>query len=109
MLPKRERITDKNRIKGILNRKQYSYSSPTLKIIAEENNGSFPRWVVICPGRLGNAVVRNRIRRAYQAAISRIRRNVAKNIDIVIMPRETKVNCPTLIGLLTGALERLHR
>jgi ribonuclease P protein component len=109
LLPKRERISGKGRIKELLTRKCYYFSSPLLKLIAEENNNMFPRWVVICSKRLGNAVARNRIRRVYQAAICKIRHNIVKNIDVVVVPRQENVSSAGLEQLLIRAVAGLRQ
>ena len=87
LLPKRERITSRDRIKAILRIKQVHITTPLLNIVAEVNHGSFPRWVVICTKRVGNAVQRNRIRRLFISAIARIRHKINKNIDIIVFPK----------------------
>ena len=104
MLPKRERIRSRERIKAILKTKQVHITSPLLNIIAEVNHESFPRWVVVCTKRLGQAVTRNRIRRVYLAAISKIRRNVNKNMDIIVFPMAA--NGPISLDQAASALER---
>jgi ribonuclease P protein component len=53
--------------------------------MAAEENGSSPgQLAVVCPGALGNAVARNRIRRQTQALIREIWRYNNKNMRIVI-------------------------
>ncbi|MDD5594128.1 MAG: ribonuclease P protein component [Candidatus Margulisbacteria bacterium] len=108
LLPKRERIVSRGRIKGLLKRKRFHFSSPLLNVVAEENNNSFPRWVVICSKRLGNAVVRNRTRRTTLAAISNIRLNINKNIDIVVIPKSTGLGSRALEVILTGSLAKIN-
>jgi ribonuclease P protein component len=65
--------------------------------------------VVVCSKRLGNAVVRNRIRRVYQATIYKIKNNIAKNIDIVVIPRQTCGSSSGLERSLNDCLARLGR
>ena len=93
MLPKRERIGSRDRIKAIIKTKQVHINSPLLNIVADVNQGPHPRWVVICSKRLGGAVIRNRIRRVFNAAISNIRHKINKNMDYVVFP---KVSCDQL-------------
>ncbi len=108
MLPKRERITSRDRIKAIIKTKQVHKTSPLLNLIADVNQEAFPRWVVICSKRLGGAVQRNRIRRVFNAVISNIKHKVGKNIDIVIFPKvsadqlsKTRIES-ALLGVLGG-------
>ncbi len=92
MLPKRERIRSRKRIKAILKLKQIHITSPLLNIVAEVNHGSFPKWVVICTKRLGNAVRRNKVRRVFNSAISNIRHKINKNIDFLVFPKASDKN-----------------
>ncbi len=89
MLPKRERITKNREIKGILKRKRIHFSSPLLYVAGEENQETCSRLAVVCSSRLGGAVVRNKTKRAILAAYSRIRYNLAKNCDFVILARSS--------------------
>ncbi len=87
MLPKRERIVSRDRIKAIIKNKQIHITSPTLNLAADVNHEGFPRWVVVCSKRLGNAVIRNRIRRVFNSVICNIRHKIGKNMDVVIFPK----------------------
>ncbi len=109
MLPKRERITSRDRIKAIIKNKRIHISSPTLNIVADVNQEPFPRWVVICGKRLGGAVKRNRIRRLFNAAIYNIRRKISKKVDIVIFPKADKpaLDRASLELALESALARI--
>lgn len=109
MLPKRERITSRDRIKAIIKTKQVHITSPTLNIVAEVNQESFPRWVVICSKRLGNAVKRNRVRRIFNAAIANIRYNIGKKLDIVVFPKavDGRLDRQRIEEALVGVLARI--
>jgi ribonuclease P protein component len=87
LLPKRERITSRDRIKAIIKNKQVHITSPTLNLAADVNREPFPRWVVICSKRLGGAVQRNRIRRLFNAVICKIRHKINKKMDLVVFPK----------------------
>jgi ribonuclease P protein component len=104
LLPKRERISSRARIKAILKTKQIHITSPLLNIVAEVNHEPFPRWVVICTKRLGGAVRRNRVRRVFLAALSKIRHKIDKKMDIIIFPKAT--NAVVTLGQVETALER---
>jgi ribonuclease P protein component len=109
LLPKRERITSRDRIKEILRKKQVHITSPLLNLTAEVNHGSFPRWVVICTKRLGNAVQRNRTRRKFLSVISKISYNIAENMDIIVFPKayNSKLGADQIRAALEGSLRKL--
>ena len=108
LLPKKERIASNREIKGILNRKQFRFSSPLLNITAEENNGSVSRWVVVCSKRLGKAVVRNRIRRMVLSAVANIRHKINKNVDAVIFPKSMALKSGAYEGPILTILSNVH-
>ena len=92
LLPKRERITREREIKQILNRRSFHFSSSLLYFVADDNNKPYSRLAVVCSRRLGMAVRRNRVRRVIFGVFSRIRPNIGRNVDIVIVPRTAKVS-----------------
>jgi ribonuclease P protein component len=87
LLPSRERIRKNSEIQAILKKKQLTFTSPLLRIVAQANQHNTPRVVVVCPKSLGKAVTRNRIRRIIVGQYSNIRHKIGKNIDLVIFPR----------------------
>lgn len=108
MLPKKERISNGGRIKEILNRKELTFYSPLLHVIAKENEVNYSRLVVICTKKHGNAVVRNRIRRTFLEAYSRIRHKINKNIDLVIIPMVSRIETKMCHNELIKAIESLE-
>lgn len=88
MLPKGERIARNSEIKAIKAKRQLYYSSPLLSLYAIDNQLPSSRIKVVCSKRLGGSVVRNRVRRLIIAALLKIRRNINKNIDILVYPRQ---------------------
>jgi ribonuclease P protein component len=87
LLPSKERIRKNREIQAILKRKQLTFNSPLLRIVAEFNQLKTPRLVVVCPKSLGSAVVRNRIRRTIVGYYANNRHKVGKNLDMVLFPR----------------------
>lgn len=96
MLPKGERINKGADINRILKKKQFHFSSPLLRIIAEENHNCCSRLVVICSGKLGGSVQRNRVKRIITAMYSRNKHKIAKNMSFVAIPRTVDVDVRTL-------------
>ncbi|MFH1684533.1 MAG: ribonuclease P protein component [Candidatus Margulisiibacteriota bacterium] len=91
MLPKSARISSEREIRKTIKNKQYESSSPLLYLVANDNSLDGSRLAVVIPKKIGKAVVRNRLRRVFQAAFSEIRHKMAKNIDIVLFPRRASV------------------
>lgn len=107
MLPKDERITRGTDINRILKRKQFYHSSPLLRIIAEENDGTDCRLAVICSGKIGSPVARNRLKRDLIGMYTRNKHKIGKNMNFVIIPRVGKFDLSELEkelieGLTTG-------
>ncbi|MDD4178797.1 MAG: ribonuclease P protein component [Candidatus Margulisbacteria bacterium] len=78
-------------IKGILNKRQFHYNSPLLYMAAEINGFEFPRMAIICKKGIGGAVKRNRTKRILSQLISNNYCNIAKNMNIIAIPK--KGNC----------------
>lgn len=87
MLPRAKRISREREIKQILKKKQLHFSSPLLYMVAEETSNPTPRVAVICSGRLGSAVVRNRTRRVVLAAVLRNWHKIKRGLNILIYPK----------------------
>lgn len=88
LLPKGERITSGREIK---NTRQFRLTSPLLHIAAAYNDRDRSRLAVVCPARLGTAVVRNRAKRQLAQVFKEIQHNFAKNLDLVVTPRQVGV------------------
>lgn len=91
MLPKRERIARGSEIKAIIREKQFEGKAPLLYFVGRENGLGFSRATIVTPGKLGNAVIRNRLKRVFSEAYRKKRHNIAKNIDFVIYPRRSAI------------------
>ena len=99
MLPKKARLSSEREIRQTIKTKQYESRSHLLYLVAQENTLDVSRLAVVTPKKLGKAVVRNRLRRIFQAAFVKIRHKIAKNINLVIFPR------PSAIGKTAGDAE----
>ena len=88
LLPKGERITSGREIK---NTRQFRFTSPLLHISAAYNDRDRSRLAVVCPARLGTAVVRNRTKRQLAQAFKEIQHKIAKNMDLVVFPKQVGV------------------
>jgi ribonuclease P protein component len=95
LLPKRSRLKSGREIKAILKEREFESKGPLLSLVARENSLGHPRLAVVTPRTLGRAVDRNRLRRVFQAAFANIWRKKAKNIDIVLFPRQKALGLKT--------------
>lgn len=107
LLPKRDRITNGDEIRSVVNRKQFIYSSPEIRIIAATNGLRNTRICVICRKNLGDAVVRNRTRRRVLAGICKIRHNIKENINIVFMPKLADTTVIEYVDLISFGLRQM--
>lgn len=91
MLPREARLSKECEIKGVIKTKQFESNSPLLYLVARDNFLPNSRLVVVAPKKLGNSSARNRLRRVFAAAFSKIRHNLAKNADFVLFPKKSAV------------------
>ncbi|MFH1347667.1 MAG: ribonuclease P protein component [Candidatus Margulisiibacteriota bacterium] len=91
MLPKCARLSSEREIRNTIRKKQYESKSPLLYLVAKDNSLDESRLAVVIPKKIGKAVVRNRLRRVFQAGFVEIRHKIAKNIDVVLFPRHASV------------------
>ena len=85
MLPKDERLAKASDIRSTTRGNRNN--TTLLSIFTCTNQTGKQRIVVICKKELGGAVKRNATRRALIAAYSNNRHKIAKNMDIVIIPK----------------------
>ena len=104
MLPKPERLSKDSEIKATLKAKHYTSKSPLLSLVGRANREACSRVVVVTPKKLGNACKRNRIRRVFSAAYSKIRLNIAKNVDLVLFPK--KIDGEPSLAMATKELSK---
>ena len=107
MLPKNERISDNQEIKGILKRRKIHLASPLLSLIGEENKKGKTRLTVSCSSKIGGAVLRNRTRRVLIASYQKIRHKMDKNYNIVLLPRQAFNDLVKAQEEIKGFLEKL--
>lgn len=91
MLPREARLSKEYEVNRVIKTKQFEGNSPLLYLVAMDNFLENSRLAVVTPKKLGNAVVRNRTRRIYEAAFSNIRHNIAINMDFVFFPKKSDV------------------
>lgn len=84
MLPRTNRLRRNAEIRHV-RRKGHRRSHPLLLLFAIENNRECSRFAISVSGRLGNAVVRNRVRRRIREAIRRRLVSVQPGWDILIV------------------------
>jgi ribonuclease P protein component len=86
LLPKKERLSRERDIKAVIKSKQFKASSPLLYIVACENDLQLPRLAIVTPRKLGNAVLRNRIRRRLFDVFSDLKPKIVKPVDLLAFP-----------------------
>lgn len=85
--------------------------SDTVIVQAMETESGEARFGFTATKKIGNAVTRNRAKRRLRAAVDEIAKtHHLKSADIVLIARESTVNCPwpDLIKNLTWCLKRLE-
>lgn len=92
MLPKKQRLTRDREIRGVLKTKQYESKNPLFYLVGKDNFLEISRLTVVTPKRLGKATIRNRLRRVFAEAYSKIRHKIKKNVDLVVFPRQAAVD-----------------
>ena len=105
MLPRRARLSRRKEIEGAVNSRQPIFKGSLLSLYARENFMQGARLAVVTPGHLGKAVKRNRVRRVFFCAFSKIRHKIAKNMDFVVYPRRATVGLgleQIVLALLMG-------
>ena len=90
-----------------LRRDGRTYHHPFLVVSLAPNDLKHNRYGFITARRLGNAVVRNRIRRRLREAIRHFHPDLAISFDMVIIARPTVIEKP--YTALIDALEELFR
>jgi len=102
LLPKDERLAKGSEIKSTIRGNRIN--TPLLSIHTRDNPTGRKRMVVICKKSIGSAVIRNRTRRVIMAAYANIKHKIAKNIDIVIMPKAQFNNMKKAEGILSAGM-----
>jgi len=91
---RRERLSSEREIKETLKSRQHVSKGPLLSLVARENSRSITRVAVITPKSMGKATKRNRLRRIFIEAFSKIRHKISKNVDLVVFPGRDAINAP---------------
>lgn len=106
MLPKPNRIRKGNEIKEIIRVKGKRTSSPLLSIYTAENKNNDYRLAVICSGKIGNAVKRNRMRRVIMDEFMKNSHKIGGNMDILVFPNQYEGDGKTIRTELNKCLTR---
>jgi len=109
LLPRNARLSREKEIKAVLKTKQYQAHTPTLRIIAADNQQPSSRIVIVTPKKLGKAILRNRIRRRLAAAFARLLPDFKRNIDIMAFPGRILCDVPfdQIVTDFKGCLGRI--
>lgn len=93
MLPKRKRLAKEREIKAVLSDRQYEKKTPLLYLVGRDNQLGHLRLCVVASKKLGKAVIRNKIRRRFARAFSKISYDSAKKcIDLVLFARSRAIS-----------------
>ncbi len=64
-----------------------AWSSPLLVAYVAQNDLGIPRFGIVVSGRVGKAVVRNKVRRRLREAVRARLAHVLPNVDVVLIAR----------------------
>ena len=81
------------------------WSTPLLVLYVAPNDGAFTRFGITVSGRVGKAVVRNRVRRRLREAVRARLSQVRPGLDLVFVARPAIV--PATWGQLCAAVDTL--
>jgi len=109
LLPRKARLSREKEIKAVLKTKQYQAYTPTLRILAADNQQDNSRIVIVTPKKLGKANFRNRLRRRLAAAFARLSPEIKRNIDIMAFPGRILCDVPfdQIVTDFKGCLGRI--
>lgn len=113
MLPRAHRLRRSADIRRV-RRKGQRWSHPLLLLFAIENNQNSTRFAISASGRIGNAVVRNRVRRRVREVIRQQLPGMHAGWDCLFVVKEGAPSAPfpvleqAIIDLLarTGVINR---
>lgn len=108
MLPKRERLTREQEIKGVIRAKQYESKGPLLYFVARDNSLQFSRLMVVTPKKLGQAVKRNRLRRQIYEIFAKLKPKIPICVDLVVFPKRAAM-AQSFEALVSGFMSGLSR
>lgn len=111
MLPKSLRLTTTKDIERVIKQKQYTFNSPSFNLYARRNDLPVSRLAVSASKKIGNAVIRNRLRRKFKAEFYKNREMLGMSVDMVVFPRKACVACDNAMfgSEVLGALAHLRR
>jgi ribonuclease P protein component len=103
LLPRGKRLSKEREIKDVLGCRDYEIKAPLLYFVGRENHLAFSRFCVVTSRKLGKAIIRNRLRRLFSAALFEICGSKAKkSVDLVVYPRVLAIGkelCEIKLGL----------
>jgi len=88
LLPKSARLTTTKDIDRVIKQKQFSFNTSSFNLYARVNNLPVSRLAISASKKVGNAVVRNKIRRKFKAEFYKNRAMLNFGMDIVIFPKK---------------------
>ncbi|MFW6068633.1 MAG: ribonuclease P protein component [Chloroflexota bacterium] len=107
MLPRAHRLRRSADIRRA-RRKGQRWSHPLLLLFAIENNGDSTRFAISASSRIGNAVVRNRVRRRIREAIRKELPGIEPGWDCLLVVKEGAPSAP-FAALEQAIIELLAR
>ncbi|MFA6170070.1 MAG: ribonuclease P protein component [Candidatus Margulisiibacteriota bacterium] len=107
MLPKKQRLSNSQDIKKVLDKNDLRFNTPLFTLVAKENFLGKQRATVVCSKKVGNAVKRNRIRRKIVRAYQGILNNIAKKVDVVILARHNEAEISDYEDQMSKVAEKI--
>ena len=106
MLPKKYRL---NLNKQRFFRGEFEYTSPLFKILKKNSSDQGPKIGFIISGKVGKAVVRNRVRRLLSQSIYNKMEIIPKNSQLILIafPRIAKSNPEQIESELHKGLKKV--
>jgi len=93
LLPKRKRLSSEREINAVLSHRQYEKKTPLLYLVGRDNRLDHSRLCVVASKKLGKAVLRNKVRRRFARAFSKISYDsTKKGMDLVLFARSRAIS-----------------
>jgi ribonuclease P protein component len=92
LLPKKFCLSKSKDIRQTIRNGEYRKRGSVVSLVARENQLNVSRIAIVVTREIGNAIIRNRIKRIFKAAFIEIYYNIKKNIDLVLFPTSKCLN-----------------